>query len=74
MDGERTYAEVERWLRRHGFSVLRHSGDHAIWGRGPLRVPVRQGHPTEQVPTNTLRMMRLQATGTQPPSWGVVES
>lgn len=30
---------------------------------------VKQGDPTEQVPPNTLRMMRLQATGRQPARW-----
>lgn len=69
IDGSRTYAEVERRLRRHGFAALRHSGDHAIWGGGSLRVSVKQGDPTEQVPPNTLRMMQLQATGRQPARW-----
>lgn len=65
-----TYRQVERALRRMGFRVLRHSGDHAIWGMGPLRVAVRQGHPTERVPRNTIRQMALQARGEQPWSWG----
>lgn len=69
-----TYAQVERWLRRRGFAKLRKTGDHAIYGLGHLRVPVRQGHAKETVPPNTLRMMRLQVTGKQPPSWGGVES
>ena len=67
-----TYRQVERALRRMGFRVLRHSGDHAIWGKGPLRVAVRQGHPTERVPRNTVRQMALQARGEQPWSWGGV--
>ena len=65
-----TYRQVERALRRMGFRVLRHSGDHAIWGLGPLRVAVRQGHPTERVPRNTVRQMALQARGEQPWGWG----
>ena len=65
-----TYRQVERALRRMGFRVLRHSGDHAIWGMGPLRVAVRQGHPTERVPRSTIRQMALQARGEQPWSWG----
>lgn len=69
-----TYRDMERWLRRRGFAKLRQSGDHAIYGLGHLRVPVRQGHAKEVVPLNTLRMMRLQAQGRQPISWGGVES
>lgn len=67
-----TYRQVERALRRMGFRVLRHTGDHAVWGLGTLRVPVRQGHPTERVPRNTIRQMALQARGEQPYRWGGV--
>lgn len=65
-----TYRQVERALRRMGFRVLRHSGDHAIFGLGPRRVAVRQGHPTERVPRHTIRQMALQARGEQPWGWG----
>ena len=67
-----TYRQVERALRRMGFRVLRHSGDHAIFGLGPRRVAVRQGRPTEGGPRHTIRQMALQARGEQPWGWGGV--
>lgn len=65
-----TYRQVERALRRAGFSIDRYSGGHAIYKRGGISVPVRSGHPTLKVPPNTINMMIRQSRGDVPVSWG----
>ena len=56
--GAPTQRECARMLRRAGFSIVRHKGDHAIYGRGGRRVVLPTGHPTRQVSPVVWRSVR----------------
>lgn len=69
-----TYREVSSWLSRHGFSARPGKGSHVVWRHPDGRsVTVSNRHMGGRVPPNTIRMMRLQAEGRAPVSWGRVE-
>ena len=46
--------DLIRYLERHGFVLVREGGNHSIWGKGALKLPVKRHRVFDRITANEL--------------------
>ena len=46
--------DLVRYLEEHGFTLVREGGNHAIYGKGSVRIPVKRHSQFDRITANEI--------------------